>query len=209
MPIICLEGPSAVGKTTTARLLASQYGAAHIPEVHFLFQRPADAKPIWYLERQAERYQIALERSHHNALVIVDGDPFQAAWYNRIYPEANGSYAEVVDFYRTRLEQNTLALPDKYVFFTTTADELWKRKLNDPDRRRGNFEKHLALVDFLEQYSVQLEKIAPNLVVHHVADSLEANVQAVLGAAKNLEVRTNDLEVFDQSINWLLSIKAE
>lgn len=209
MPIVCLEGPSAVGKTTTARLLASQYGAAYIPEVQFLFQRPADASPMWYLERQVERYQIALERSRYHALVIVDGDPFQAVWYNRVYPETNGSYDEIINFYRTQLEQTTLALPDKYVFFTTTVDELWRRKSSDLGRRRGSFEKHLSLVDFLERYSMQLEQIVPNLVVRHLADSFEGNIRAVLEAAKDLEVGNDSLEVFDQITSWLLSTTAE
>ena len=56
MPLVCFEGPSAVGKTTLARQLANTLGATVIPEVAMLFSRPADPPPTWYFERQVERW---------------------------------------------------------------------------------------------------------------------------------------------------------
>ncbi len=75
--IICLEGPSAVGKTTTCLALAEQMDAYIIPEVNALFTRPAEASPNWYLECQAARWEIAQRQQEQNALVVLDGDLFQ------------------------------------------------------------------------------------------------------------------------------------
>lgn len=51
MPIICLEGPSGVGKSTTAQELMERVGAVAIPEVNELFQRPDAMLENWYLEK--------------------------------------------------------------------------------------------------------------------------------------------------------------
>ena len=80
--ILCLEGASAVGKTTCCRVLQNSVGAAIIPEVNALFERPAPAPEDWYLERQAERYALARAASETHPLAILDGVPFQPLWYN-------------------------------------------------------------------------------------------------------------------------------
>lgn len=49
MTIICIEGPSAVGKTTLARALAERIGAVAVPEVNQLFPRPPDEEPNWFI----------------------------------------------------------------------------------------------------------------------------------------------------------------
>ena len=85
MPIVCFEGPSAVGKTTMAQQLAHTLGAIVIPEVNMLFSRPADPPPTWYFERQVERWQQAMTAVRSTDLVILDGDPFQPFWYNWAY----------------------------------------------------------------------------------------------------------------------------
>ncbi|HEY8560173.1 MAG TPA: AAA family ATPase [Pyrinomonadaceae bacterium] len=77
MPIICFEGASAVGKTTTSNALRDERGARVVPEVNQLFARPENEPAEWYFERQVERWRIARERSRRGALVVLDGDPFQ------------------------------------------------------------------------------------------------------------------------------------
>jgi hypothetical protein len=85
MPIICFEGASAVGKTTTADCFKTTGGAFVVPEVNLLFERPEDAPPEWYFERQVQRWQIAQEQSSFYRLVILDGDLFQPLWYSWAY----------------------------------------------------------------------------------------------------------------------------
>ncbi|HEY9650862.1 MAG TPA: AAA family ATPase, partial [Coleofasciculaceae cyanobacterium] len=82
MPLICLEGASAVGKTTTSKALAERYGAYIVPEVNQLFQPPTPEPIYWYFERQVERWTLAQSQLKNHDLVVLDGDPFQPLWYN-------------------------------------------------------------------------------------------------------------------------------
>ena len=59
MSIICLEGASAVGKTTTSIAIAKKTNTYIIPEVNLLFERPTKETKTWYLERQVGRWQIS------------------------------------------------------------------------------------------------------------------------------------------------------
>lgn len=70
MPVICVERPSAVGKSSIARWLVE-----HVER-------------MWNYERQIERVQIG-RAQNPDWLVILDGDPFQPVWYNRLYPAVN------------------------------------------------------------------------------------------------------------------------
>lgn len=82
--IIMLEGLTAAGKSTVAKLPASEYGFYRVQEVNELFPIRPNPEPInWYLERQIERSAIA--RIHRNC--VLDGDIFQVAWLSWIYPE--------------------------------------------------------------------------------------------------------------------------
>ncbi len=203
MPIICLEGPSAVGKSSTARWLAEHHQAIHIPEVNFLFTRPGIPERFWYYERQLERVQIA--RAHNaDRLVILDGDPFQPVWYNRLYPAVDDlSFDEVLGFYRLHLERNTLCWPAKYVILNASAEKLRQRKEGDEEHQRRNFEKHLALVDYLPQYFGKLQQIAPSLVAFQEADTIQGTAGAVLVASERIEQRRDDLRIFDEMAAWV------
>ena len=57
MPLICLEGASGVGKSTTCQLLEKHFNASIIPEVNMLFNCPQNASKSWYFERQVEDYR--------------------------------------------------------------------------------------------------------------------------------------------------------
>jgi hypothetical protein len=76
MTIVYFEGPSAVGKTTSAQVLRASNGIEVVPDVAALFERPSDESADWYLERQVERWQLALQSSVDRD-VVLDGDPFQ------------------------------------------------------------------------------------------------------------------------------------
>lgn len=86
MPLICVEGASAVGKTTTCRALSKRYNAYHIQEVNALWRNRPNPEPLfWYFEKQVERWAIAQEKLKDYEIVLFDGDLFQPMWYNWSY----------------------------------------------------------------------------------------------------------------------------
>lgn len=118
MPILCFEGPSAVGKTTTAAALTAAAGAYIVPEVHFLFERPEHEAPEWYVERQVDRWQLATAAAQRHPLVVLDGDPYQPLWYNWAFNFAGWQELDFLEaFYRPRLARGELSFPDRYIVF--------------------------------------------------------------------------------------------
>lgn len=200
MPLLCLEGPSAVGKSSTASYLAENHGAIHIREVNLLFQRPQNTSPYWYYERQVERFQIARSYPGEN-LVILDGDPFQPIWYDPLFPSVTSlSYQSVLDFYRSRLERDELAWPDHYVVLNASAAELRKRKEADLRFKRRNFDAHLALVDFLPEYFGRFGK---GFVSFQAAETVEGNAKTVLNACTSITKQSDPIAVFDGIAAWM------
>ena len=144
MSFICLEGASAVGKTTTSNELAKRTNAYIIPEVNLLFERPVVESKTWYLERQIDRWLIAQEKLETYETVILDGDIFQPLSYNwcfdfNIY---NQSLDFIAGFYRNEIKEGRIRFPDKYFYLYTNQVNLKNRKENDITRKRGNFEKN-------------------------------------------------------------------
>lgn len=148
MAIVCLEGPSAVGKTTTCQQLEEDYGAYIIPEVNLLFERPKNEHKTWYLERQVERWNMAVRQSKNYEIVILDGDVFQPLSYNWCFHfgifDQPLSFLE--EFYKKSMMKREIGFPDQYFYLYTTDSELRKRKDFDYTRKRRNFEKHIHIV---------------------------------------------------------------
>jgi len=82
MTIISIEGPSAVGKTSTSSEIALRYGAFHIPEIYSWWRPPNPEYREWWFERQADRWRIAQQEKLSRSLVVIDIDLFQPFWYN-------------------------------------------------------------------------------------------------------------------------------
>ena len=208
MVLICLEGASGIGKTTTCRRLAELYNAYVIPEVNFLFQRPNPEPENWYLERQVERWKIAQEKLKSYDVVLFDGDIFQPIWYNWIY---EGEFPQTLpflkDFYVNQMKRKQIGFPDVYIHLSTSETELRKRKENDTTRRRSNFEKHLSLVEPQKQHFQYMNTVSPN-VVHFVdAVSIEENVKNILGIFShlNLEKQQNySVALLEDVVDWLM-----
>jgi deoxyadenosine/deoxycytidine kinase len=76
-PVICLEGPSAVGKITVAGELSKQFGVKIVPEINQLFQRSDVESRTWYFEKQVERRNLAQAPAAGATFNVLDGDPFQ------------------------------------------------------------------------------------------------------------------------------------
>lgn len=168
MSVICLEGASAVGKTTTSKEIAKKTNTYIIPEVNLLFERPRGESKTWYLERQVERWQIAQEKLQMYDTVILDGDIFQPFSYNWCFDFklSNQSLDFIYEFYREEIKAERIGFPDKYFYLYTNQANLRYRKEYDVTRNRGNFEKHLEIVEPHRRFYEALNEFVPNFMLN-------------------------------------------
>lgn len=167
MTTICIEGPSAAGKSTLAGALAGELGGLVIHEVNELFERPADDADHWYLDRQVDRWQMAIARRHSaGGAAILDGDVFQPLWYGwaygfRKFLPLNG----LVDFYRRHVSSGSIGFADHYIVLQCSEEELRRRRDADSTRRRRNFDEHLQFIAPQRRYFERLAEIDPPRVI--------------------------------------------
>ena len=112
-----------MGKTNCCRALQDGLGAAVIPEVNALFERPSIAPEDWYLGRQEERSR---QCSYEDA-------------------PSGGSRRRLVT-------SGTMAFPDRYCLLVADEATLRQRREADQTRRRRKFERHLWLMEALPHY---------------------------------------------------------
>lgn len=184
MAVICIEGASAVGKTTTSRVLENEYNFQVIPEVNKMFERPKNEPATWYFEKQLERIHLAEKISVSGGHAVLDGDPMQPLWYNKIYEEQGFQPMQlVIDFYSSAIKNENIQFPDKYFILTSDEFELRRRKSGDKISRRSNFEKHLSLINpqlayfrslnvFLKEGAEFIENVEPNLTAQIIAGNM-------------------------------------
>ncbi|WP_042148023.1 AAA family ATPase [Paucisalibacillus sp. EB02] len=205
MTIICLEGASAVGKTTTAKELSKISNTYIVPEVNLLFERPKDETKTWYLERQLDRWQIARDKQSEYDIVILDGDLFQPLSYNWSFDFKifNQSLDFIYEFYRKEISKGRIKFPDKYFYLYTSHHKLIYRKENDKTRKRGNFEKHLEIIEPHKRYYEALNQIKPQFVHLMEANKIEENIKVIMD---NLPFSTQNHiseNVLDHIVEWL------
>jgi deoxyadenosine/deoxycytidine kinase len=211
MPIICLEGASGVGKSTTCKELATGFNAYVVKEVIELFEIPENESTEWYLERQVERWFIANEKLKTHELVLLDGDIFQPLWYNWCYGfTQDRTLALLNNFYRKHLLNHTIDFPDSYIVLCTNETELRHRKENDRTRKRINFDKHLSFIEPQLHYFNAISHVVKGYVHIHEAKSIQNNVDYIISNKQSF-VKPNEnsfsLELFDLLINWLKTNK--
>jgi hypothetical protein len=210
MSIICLEGASAVGKTATSIGIAKQTRTYIIPEVNLLFERPKKETKTWYLERQVERWQIAQEKNKEYDTVILDGDIFQPLSYNwcfdfKLY---NQSLDFLYKFYLSEIEVGRISFPDKYFYLFTTQENLRYRKENDSKRKRGNFDKHLKIIEPHERYYKALNRFVPRYVQEIEAKYIEENEKLIINNLPSSSSVGDSEKLLDNIVKWLRKNKA-
>jgi len=145
--VICLEGASGIGKSTTSLFLKEHFNFKIVPEVNEMFERPIKESSTWYFEKQVERWRLAENESINGSNVILDGDPMQPIWYNWIFSDLGFQpIQQVFEFYSDAILREEIKFPEKYFILTASETELRKRKECDKNRTRKNFETHLKLI---------------------------------------------------------------
>lgn len=210
MSLICLEGASAVGKTTTANEIARITNAYVIPEVNLLFERPKSGSKTWYLERQIERWEIAQEKIKTYDTVIFDGDIFQPLSYNwcfdfKLY---NQSLEFISEFFRSKIKDGKIKFPDKYFYLCTNHENLKYRKENDITRKRSNFERHLEIVEPHRRYYRSLNYFVPDYVQLVTANSIQENIISITDNIAHSPVNFDSVELIDNVTSWLANNNA-
>ena len=203
--VLCVEGPSAVGKTTLAAALARVCGAVVVPELDASGAPPPGSSAGWVVERHAARWRLTREVASGAPFVVLDGDPFKGLWYNRVYAEEGWEGVEVVaPLYRARVEAGALAFPDLYVALTAPEEELRRRRAADATRTRRNFEKHLLLAGPLLRYFHELRAAAPGRVAIVETGRREELTGRVVEALGRLPPGQPDsLRLLDHMTLWL------
>ena len=213
MPIVCFEGPSAVGKTTMAQHLARTLGAIVVPEVNMLFSRPTEPPPMWYFERQVDRWQHALVSLQSTDLVILDGDPFQPFWYHWAYRYAGWEPLDsLVAFYEPQIQMGTISFPDRYLLFTASERDLRERRATDTTRQRRGFEHHLGFIQPQQTYFAALQAWQPERVRMITSTDREATIGQLTAALQDVPpplTHTTAVRLFDKLIGWLHSHESD
>lgn len=81
---LCIEGPSAVGKTTLCNALESNIGAYILEETiirHIEGLSPFE-EAIYNLNQELDRWQIANDMSEKYRYLVFDTDPLKSLWFN-------------------------------------------------------------------------------------------------------------------------------
>lgn len=203
--IICLEGPSAVGKTTLAAALARECGAEIVAELSDGPPPPIHDSAQWFVDQHVALWNRARSLASRAPYVILDGDPFKGLWYNWIYAADGWPRVEAnAALYREHVRQGSLAFPDLYVLLRATEAQLRQRRSGDPTRTRRNFEQHLALIEPQRRYFAALNDAAPGRVLFRETTDRETLVPAVHDAVTALESSSIDgPQLLETLVDWV------
>lgn len=210
MSIICLEGASAVGKSSTSMWRQERLNAYIIQEVNKLFEQAEGTASTWYLEKQVERTMIAKTKHNNHKITILDGDPFQPLWYNWCYDfEGWDSLKSIDEFYRAMIIEGQIQFPDRYFYLYTTEEESRKRKENDKSSKRNNFERHLHFIKPQRAYFKYMNQLEPSLVTFIHAESRSNNIEIIVKSLEEKKSKAiSDLELYDRLVEWVRNNKA-
>ena len=203
--IVCLEGPSAVGKSSLAEALGRECGAAVVSELDATGAPPIGRAAAWFIDAHAERWRHAWKLAGDAPFAVIDCDPFKGLWYDWIFADQGWEGIDVVGpLYRAALERGAIAFPDLYVVLVASENELRRRRAGDATRRRRGFEANLRLVEPQQRYFMALQAAAPRRVHRMDTDDREALVGRVTEALEGLPATKPDsIELLNLMIQWV------
>lgn len=196
---------SAVGKTSLARALAAEYGAAVVPELDGTGAPPIASAEPWFTERHVERWGEACALRDGVPFVVMDCDPLKGLWYNWMHAEQGWPGVDVVGpLYREQVRRGSLGFPDLYLFLEAPESQLWARRDGDPTRTRRGFESHLRKLEPHRRYFAALQAAAPGRVAFldtHDRASLPGRVADLAAALPAGPPDSHTL--LDRMIDWV------
>lgn len=205
MSIICLEGASAVGKTTVCKVLEKEFGFLNIAEVNQLFKRSSSEPSTWYFERQIDRWKWANDISKKGGVAVLDGDPFQPVWYNWIFKnEGLQPLNEVFDFYQRKVLSGEIEFPNKYFLLEAPNSELKARKDLDVTRSRRNFDNHLKLIKPQKTYFKAMNRMVTNAVEFIESDNTHNVAKKIVDLGKST-TRLDSLKLVNAMFRFIES----
>jgi len=161
----------------------------------------------WFAEQHSALWQVARIYAASGSLVVLDGDPLKALWFNWVYATDGWPAVKfIAPYYRSQLREQALGFPDLYVILETTEADLRRRRAEDATRTRRNFEQNLRLVEPQRRYFVALQSLDPRRVVFvdssHPRDLVD-KISLVLGQLQPSD--TDGGWLLDQMIAWVSS----
>lgn len=199
--IICVEGPSAVGKSSLGSALAQIGGAPLAGEVAGV--PPAGTAPAtWFTPLQVERWARAVQSAGRARFAVLDGDPLKGLWYGWVF--APESVAPAAMLYEAAFLGGAPDLPDLYVALDAGEAELRARRAGDAGRTRRNFERRLALVEPLRRWFGELASILPGRVLRLDTGDRDPLAPAVLAAlSRPAPAPAAAVDVLRHMVGWL------
>lgn len=204
---ICIEGPSAVGKTTLCRELESKVGAYVLDET--IIKPIAGLSPFeearFYLKEELNRWKVSEEMNREFPYVIFDTDPLKSLWFNWSLGYENCmSLQELDDFFQQAFSANRIGFCDLYMILNTSDAELHRRKTHDRLRERNEFHWVSCANSFRQRYYEYLSKLYPDNVMFIGSANLELTVNDVTNRIFSVEPPEINRNAYNQIIGWLV-----
>ncbi|PAJ72468.1 hypothetical protein CJF42_20965 [Pseudoalteromonas sp. NBT06-2] len=206
--ILTFEGGPAIGKSTIANKLENSHGCYTIPEVNKLFGKENRISDLWYYQKQAQRWELALHNQESTVLSILDGDIFQPIWFSSLFPGKNSeSFDETVNFYSEMMLQDKVGFPNAYIYFHAEERVRAKRERERSvilGRSQKSIEQKISrYCDFTtlqKQYFSDLKKEFPDLVIFLESNEIESTIQSILSFSKRQQ--NDHWKIFNFIVEW-------